>query len=75
MCACNVRQVLRRWINAADNARYSALTFAGGAAWRAALLADTDKFGGGEASTQFRALIESKSDAQLQVIPPHRGGS
>ena len=42
---------------------------------RAALLADTDKFGGGEASAQFRSLIESQSDAQLQVTPAHRGGS
>ena len=63
--------VLRRWINNCENARYSALTFAGGAAWRAALLADAEQFGGGP---DFAALLASYDDAALQGLMTNLGG-
>ena len=63
--------MLRRWINNCENARYSALTFSGGAAWRAALLKDADFYGDGAADA-FRALIETYDDAELQAQPRAR---
>ena len=63
--------VLRRWINNCDNARYSALTFSGGAAWRAALLNDPESFGGG---ADFHGLVSSYDDAALQSLMTNLGG-
>ena len=56
---------LRRWINDCENAKYSALTFAGGAAWRAALLADAPISASGD---DLRSLIASYDDAGLQAL-------
>jgi len=63
-------QGLRQWINHCENARYSALTFAGGAAWRAALLADADSLGSGA----FRTLVDSYNDDELQRLMTNLGG-
>ena len=62
---------LRRWINDCDNARYSALTFAGGGAWRAALLADAPKF---NCEQKFRDLVQSYSNDELQALMTNLGG-
>ena len=56
---------LRRWINDCENAKYSALTFAGGAAWRVALLADSPNSASGD---DLRSLIASYDDAGLQAL-------
>ena len=64
---------LRRWINDCDNAKYAALTFAGGAAWRAALLNDGAAYAAG-AEADFRTLIDSYDDAALQGLMTNLGG-
>ncbi len=60
--------VLRAWIDACPNPLYSALTYQGGAAWRARL---TDALGDqGPAS----ALIDRRSDAELAALMENLGG-
>jgi pyruvate dehydrogenase E1 component len=59
---------LRAWIESCPNSMYSALTFQGGAAWRAALLADLKK------SRAARALIEALSDDELAALMTNLAG-
>ncbi|WP_349358962.1 1-deoxy-D-xylulose-5-phosphate synthase N-terminal domain-containing protein [Stappia sp.] len=59
---------LRRWIDTCPNALYSALTFQGGAAWRKRLLDDIGDQG------EVSALIERRTDAELQELMTNLGG-
>ncbi len=59
---------LKKWIDACPNALYSALTFQGGAAWRAQLNADL----AGDADAL--SLIESFDDAALGDLMGNLGG-
>jgi pyruvate dehydrogenase E1 component len=65
-------KMLWQWINECDNARYSALTFKGGAAWREALLADAPKLNGD--IHEFQRLIESYDDDALSSLMQNLGG-
>ncbi len=59
---------LRTWIEACPNQLYSALTFGGGAAWRARL---TDEIGDQGAVS---ALLDRRSDAELARLMGNLGG-
>ncbi len=59
---------LRRWIDDCPNSLYAALTFQGGAAWRAALLADLGRIAG------IRAIIDPLSDDELSALMNNLGG-
>ncbi|ONG55486.1 transketolase [Pseudoroseomonas deserti] len=59
---------LRRWIDDCPNSLYSALTFQGGAAWRAALLAELGRIPG------IRAIIDPLDDAELGALMTNLGG-
>ena len=59
---------LRRWIDDCPNSLYSALTFQGGAAWRAALLAELGRIPG------IRAIIDPLSDDELSALMTNLGG-
>jgi len=59
---------LRRWIDDCPNSLYAALTFQGGAAWRAALLADLGRIGG------IRAIIDPLTDEELGALMTNLGG-
>jgi len=59
---------LRQWIDACPNQLYSALTFQGGAAWRRRLNDDIGDQG------DVTALIERRSDGQLQELMTNLGG-
>jgi len=59
---------LRQWIDTCPNALYSALTFQGGAAWRKRLLDDIGDQG------KVTALIERRTDAELQELMTNLGG-
>ena len=59
---------LRRWIDDCPNSLYSALTFQGGAAWRAALLAELGR------SPGVRAIIDPLSDDELGALMTNLGG-
>ncbi|WP_149537347.1 1-deoxy-D-xylulose-5-phosphate synthase N-terminal domain-containing protein [Siccirubricoccus phaeus] len=59
---------LRRWIDDCPNSLYSALTFQGGAAWRAALLTDLGREEG------IRAIIDPLSDEELGALMTNLGG-
>jgi len=59
---------LRAWIESCPNSIYSALTFQGGAAWRAALLADLKK------SRAARAMIEALGDDELAGLMTNLAG-
>ncbi|MFC7477349.1 1-deoxy-D-xylulose-5-phosphate synthase N-terminal domain-containing protein [Dankookia sp. GCM10030260] len=59
---------LRRWIDDCPNSLYSALTFQGGAAWRAALLAELGREEG------VRAIIDPLSDEELGALMTNLGG-
>jgi pyruvate dehydrogenase E1 component len=61
-------EALRAWIDACPNPLYSALTFQGGAAWRARLSRDI----GGAADTA--ALLARRSDAELAELMADLGG-
>jgi pyruvate dehydrogenase E1 component len=61
-------QALREWIDACPNSLYSALTYKGGGAWREHLLRDLGPAPG------FRALLEARSDAELQALMTNLGG-
>ncbi|MEM7709698.1 MAG: transketolase, partial [Pseudomonadota bacterium] len=59
---------LRAWIEACPNADYSALTYQGGAAWRARLMDDLGDQG------EVTALIEARDDADLAALMENLGG-
>ncbi|MCA3409126.1 MAG: transketolase [Roseomonas sp.] len=59
---------LRRWIDDCPNSLYAALTFQGGAAWRAAILADLGRVAG------IRAIIDPLSDDELSALMTNLGG-
>ncbi len=59
---------LRRWIDDCPNSLYAALTFQGGAAWRAALLAELGREDG------VRAIIDPLSDEELAELMTNLGG-
>jgi len=59
---------LRRWIDACPNQLYSALTFQGGAAWRARLQDDIGDQGA------VSALIDRRDDADLAALMENLGG-
>ncbi len=59
---------LRGWIDECPNSTYAALTFQGGAAWRAALLQDLRR------SRAVRAIIDPLSDAELAALMTNLGG-
>jgi pyruvate dehydrogenase E1 component len=59
---------LRDWIDTCPNALYSALTFQGGAAWRKRLQDDIGDQG------EVSALIDRRSDAELQELMTNLGG-
>ena len=59
---------LRRWIDDCPNSLYSALTFQGGNAWRAALLAELGR------SKGVRAIVDPLSDDELAALMTNLGG-
>ncbi len=59
---------LRDWIDRCPNDLYSALTFKGGAAWRARLMDDIGDQG------PVTALLERRSDAELGALMENLGG-
>jgi pyruvate dehydrogenase E1 component len=61
-------EALRRWIDDCPNSLYSALTFQGGAAWRAALLAELGRTRG------VRAILDPLSDDELAALMTNLGG-
>ena len=61
-------EALRSWIDDCPNSLYSALTFQGGAAWRAALLTDLGRNPG------LRAIIDPLSDDELGALMTNLGG-
>jgi pyruvate dehydrogenase E1 component len=61
-------EALRAWIDGASNAEYAALTYQGGAAWRARLGADIGS------SRDAADLIASFDDEQLQALMTGLGG-
>jgi pyruvate dehydrogenase E1 component len=61
-------EALRTWIEACPNAAYAALTFQGGAAWRARLMADLGDQG------DVSALLDRRSDAELAALMGNLGG-
>ncbi len=61
-------EVLREWIDACPNDLYAALTFKGGAAWRAHLEADLGRH------PTIRRLLDSLDDAALAELMTNLGG-
>ncbi len=61
-------EALRRWIDDCPNSLYAALTFQGGAAWRAALLAELGRDEG------VRAIMDPLSDEELAGLMTNLGG-
>ncbi len=59
---------LREWIDSCPNDLYSALTFRGGAAWRARLMADLGDQG------PVSALLDARSDDELAALMTDLGG-
>lgn len=59
---------LRAWIEACPNAAYAALTFQGGAAWRARLMADLGDQG------DVSALLDRRTDEELAALMGNLGG-
>lgn len=59
---------LRRWIDDCPNSLYAALTFQGGAAWRAAILAELGRIPG------IRAIIDPLTDEELGALMTNLGG-
>ncbi|MEH6772515.1 MAG: transketolase [Cereibacter changlensis] len=60
---------LRDWIDRCPNELYSALTFEGGAVWRARLMEDLGDQG------EITAMIERRSDAELAALMENLGGN
>ncbi len=58
---------LRAWIDDCPNSLYSALTFQGGAAWRAALLSDLGR-------SKARAIVDELTDDELSALMNNLGG-
>lgn len=58
---------LRAWIDDCPNSLYSALTFQGGAAWRAALLSDLGR-------SKARTIIDELNDDELATLMNNLGG-
>lgn len=61
----NGGKALRRWIDAASNADYAALTYLGGKAWRERLLAE---------APEARPIIERRSDGELHRLMTNLAG-
>jgi pyruvate dehydrogenase E1 component len=61
-------EALRRWIDDCPNSLYAALTFQGGAAWRAALLAELGR------DEAVRAILDPLSDDELALLMTNLGG-
>ncbi|MDX2482963.1 MAG: 1-deoxy-D-xylulose-5-phosphate synthase N-terminal domain-containing protein [Pseudodonghicola sp.] len=61
-------EALRDWIDACPNDLYSALTYRGGAAWRASLMQDLGDQGA------VSALLERRSDDDLAQLMENLGG-
>ncbi|MEO0551387.1 MAG: transketolase [Pseudomonadota bacterium] len=61
-------EALRTWIDTCPNQLYSALTYQGGAAWRARLLEDIGDQG------EVSALLGRRSDAELSDLMNNLGG-
>jgi pyruvate dehydrogenase E1 component len=61
-------EALRLWIDDCPNSLYSALTFQGGAAWRAALLADLGR------DRCVRAIVDPLTDDELAALMTNLGG-
>ncbi|WP_299692229.1 transketolase [uncultured Tateyamaria sp.] len=59
---------LRQWIDACPNAEFSALTYQGGSAWRARLMADIGDQG------DVSALLDTYDDAALALLMTDLGG-
>lgn len=59
---------LRQWIDTCPNALYSALTYQGGAAWRARLMDDIGDQG------DVTALLDKRSDTELERLMENLGG-
>ena len=62
-------EALRDWIDSCPNQLYSALTFEGGAIWRARLLEDLGDQG------PVNALLARRSDAELAALMENLGGN
>jgi pyruvate dehydrogenase E1 component len=60
-------EALRAWIDDCPNSLYSALTFQGGAAWRAALLSDLGR-------SKARGIIDELTDDELGALMTNLGG-
>lgn len=65
-------KMLWQWVNQCDNARYSALTFKGGEAWRAELLEDASKLSGDVG--EFQRLLDSYDNEALSKLMQNLGG-
>jgi pyruvate dehydrogenase E1 component len=61
-------QALRAWIEGCPNQLYAALTFQGGAAWRARLMAELGDQG------PLTALLDRRDDAELARLMTNLGG-
>jgi pyruvate dehydrogenase E1 component len=61
-------EALRRWIDDCANSLYAALTFQGGEAWRAALLADLGH------DAKLRKIIDPLTDDELGHLMTNLGG-
>jgi pyruvate dehydrogenase E1 component len=61
-------ETLKAWIQSCPNADYSALTYKGGAAWRARLLNDIGDQG------DITALLDRRSDDELAALMNNLGG-
>jgi pyruvate dehydrogenase E1 component len=61
-------EALRSWIDDCPNSLYASLTFQGGEAWRAALLADLGR------DTKLRAIVDTLTDAELARLMTNLGG-
>jgi len=61
-------EALRRWIDDCPNSLYAALTFQGGAAFRAALLSELGR------EPAIRAIIDPLSDDELHALMNNLGG-
>jgi pyruvate dehydrogenase E1 component len=61
-------QALRHWIDDCPNSLYAALTFQGGEAWRAALIADLGR------EPALRAIIDPLTDDELGHLMTNLGG-
>ena len=61
-------EALRGWIDSCPNQLYSALTYQGGAAWRARLMDDIGDQG------DVTALLDARSDSELATLMADLGG-